>query len=732
VTPLRGRRTMQGVPRVSPFYIPATAPVSVQGRRVLKEGGSFALLDEYGSAQATGPGPEGLFFEDTRYFSQLHFVIDDQRPLLLSSRMTQDNAMLAVDFANPDLREGAKLRLPGGMVHLQLGVVLADGAAFLTLDLRNYCGSPASFRIEFHVDADFVDIFELRGTTRRQRGVLLPVEWRPEGPRFAYRGLDGVLRRTSFTFDPPPDSMPPDRASWFIDLPAGAAQRLALDVQCQRQGKNGSARAMPTRGSSLAAAQRRILERSQRAAAITTSNESFNVWLDRSRADLDMLTTETPEGPYAYAGIPWFCTAFGRDGLIVALECLWLDPGLAAGTLRYLAARQATELDPAADAEPGKILHETRGGEMALLGEVPFARYYGSVDSTPLFVMLAARYYERTGDIDFIRRLWPYIQAALGWMRRFGDADGDGFLEYDRKSVNGLINQGWKDSADSIMHADGSLAEAPIALAEVQGYAYAAYQGAASLAAALGRPAEAGELEETARQLKRRFEAAFWLEDLGTYALALDGAKRPCRVRSSNAGHVLLGGLPAYDRAARVADGLLTSQCFSGWGIRTLAEGEVRYNPLSYHNGSIWPHDNALIAMGLGRYRLRAQILRLLGGMFDAAQFMDISRLPELFCGFARRSGMGPTAYPVSCSPQAWASATVFAILGALLGTSFASQERQIRFIRPTLPRWLELLEITNLRLGDAVVDLRLRRSREDVGLTVLRREGMVEVVVTS
>ncbi|HKF61543.1 MAG TPA: glycogen debranching N-terminal domain-containing protein [Dongiaceae bacterium] len=732
MTPLRGRRSLQGAPRVSPFYIPATAPSSVQGRRVLKEGGTFALLDEYGSAQATGPGPEGLFFEDTRYLSQLHLTIDDQRPLLLSSRMTQDNAMLAVDLANPDLREDGKLRLPGAMVHLQLGILLGEGAMFLSLDLRNYGGGPASFRLEFHLDADFVDIFELRGSTRSHRGIQLPVEWRPEGPRFAYRGLDGVLRRTSFAFDPPPDPAAAEQASWLIDVPAGAARQLALDVHCQRQGKNGNGKAVSTRGGSLAAIQRRILERRLPAAAVTTSSESFNLWLERSRADLDMLTTETPEGPYAYAGIPWFSTAFGRDGLIVAMECLWLDPALAAGTLRFLAARQAVDLDPAADAEPGKILHETRAGEMSVLREVPFARYYGSVDSTPLFIMLAARYHERTGDIELIRRLWPHLQAALGWMRRFGDADGDGFLEYDRKSVSGLINQGWKDSADSIMHADGSLAEAPIALAEVQAYAYAAYQGAAGLAAALGRPAEAAELEELARQLKRRFETAFWLEDLGTYALALDGAKRPCRVRSSNAGHVLFGGLAAYDRAARVADGLLTSQCFSGWGIRTLAEGEARYNPLSYHNGSVWPHDNALIAMGLGRYRLRPQLLRLLGGLFDTSQFMEIGRLPELFCGFARRSGMGPTAYPVACSPQAWASGAVFALLGALLGISFASQERQIRFIRPTLPPWLELLEITNLRLGDAAVDLQLRRSREDVGLTVLRRDGMVEVVVTS
>jgi glycogen debranching enzyme len=701
----------------------------MQGRRVLKHGGCFALLDAFGSAQATGPGPEGLFFEDTRYLSQLHYTINDQRPLLLSSRVTQDNASLVVDLANPDLCRDGKVILPGDVVHLQLGIVLGKGALFLTLDVRNFGQVTADFRLECHFDADFVDIFELRGSHRPRRGSLLPIQWRSTGPRFAYRGLDGVIRQTSLTFNPPPDPGRAHRMSWPIDLAPGTVQHLELHVECRRQ----AVKATPTtRAESLAAIEDWIAERRVRAASLISSSESFNLWLERSQADLDMLTTGTPQGPYAYAGIPWFCTAFGRDGLIVALECLWLDPTLAAGTLRYLAARQATTFDPAADAEPGKILHETRAGEMSALGEVPFARYYGSVDSTPLFVMLAARCYERTGDLDLIRELWPHIEAALMWMRRFGDADGDGFLEYDRKSPSGLINQGWKDSVDAIMHADGSLAEAPIAMAEVQSYAYAAYLGAATMASALGKASEACELEEAARQLKQRFEADFWLEDLGTYALALDGAKRPCRVRSSNAGQVLLSGLAAHDRAARVADGLMSSRGHSGWGIRTLAEGEVRYNPISYHNGSIWPHDNALIAMGFARYQLRQPLLGLLTGLFDAARHMEEGRLPELFCGFAKRHGMGPTAYPVSCSPQAWASGAAFAVLGALLGIGFCPRERQIRFLRPTLPPWLKLVEIFNLRLGDATVDLQLRRTGEDVGLTVLRREGMVEVVVTN
>ena len=367
-----------------------------------------------------------------------------------------------------------------------------------------------------------------------------------------------------------------------------------------------------------------------------------------------------------------------------------------------------------------------------MLGEVPFRRYYGSVDATPLFVVLAAAYHARTGDLELVRALWPSIEAALGWMVEYGDIDGDGFLEYDRKSVNGLVNQGWKDSNDAIFHADGSLAEAPIALAEVQAYAYAAYRGAARLAQALGDVPRSAELAVSAERLRERFEAAFWCEELGTYALALDGDKRPCAVRSSNAGQVLFSGIATPERAACVAEALMTPQAFSGWGVRTIAEGEARYNPMSYHNGSVWPHDNALIAMGFGRYGLRRPLARVLTGLFDAALFIELKRLPELFCGFARRPGTGPTAYPVACLPQAWASATVFAILGALLGISFDPQRPRISFLRPTLPVWLDRLRVSNLRLGAASVDLLLERREDDVALHVARREGEVEIVLTT
>jgi glycogen debranching enzyme len=714
---------------VSPFYIPATAALAAYRPHVLKRDDCFAVLDPFGNVQATVPAAEGLFFEDTRYVSQLIVTIDGARPLLLSSTVSEDNAVLAADLANPDLMVEGKLRLPRASVHVLSSLLLGEAALFAQLELRNFAQEATQFTLGLHFDADFIDVFELRGSLRRRRGERLADERVPGGVALAYVGLDDLTRRTHFTFDPAPDGIEPRRARWSVALPQGGTRVIRVTARCQP----GERPPRPaSREASLAEVARRGADRRSRAAHVYTSNETFNDLLNRSRADLDMLISETPQGLYAYAGIPWFSTPFGRDGLIAALECLWLDPTLAAGTLRFLAARQATARDPASDAEPGKILHETRAGEMAMLGEVPFRRYYGSVDATPLFVMLAAAYFARTGDLDLVRALWPSLEAALSWMGEYGDIDGDGFLEYDRKSVNGLVNQGWKDSNDAVFHADGRLAEAPIALAEVQAYAYSAYLGASRLAQALGNVPRAAELAVAGERLRQRFEAAFWCDEIGTYALALDRDKRPCAVRSSNAGQALLSGIAAPERAARVAAALMAAEGFSGWGVRTIAEGEARYNPMSYHNGSVWPHDNALIALGFARYGLRQPLVRLLTGMFDAALFIELKRLPELFCGFARRPGTGPTAYPVACEPQAWASGTVFAMLGALLGITFDPLKPRVSFLRPTLPRWLDTLHVSNLRRGAASVDLLLERRGEDVALHVTRRDGEVEIVITT
>lgn len=712
------------------FYIPATTSLAERRPRTLKHGDMFGLFDPDGDIAEGEASPEGLYFRDTRVLSRLALAIEGRRPIHLSSRVSDDNHLLTVDLTNADIFDAAgRLILPRDVIHLMRTRFLRDGTCFERLRLENFDTVPREVELAIAFAADFADLFEVRGHRASGHGTI-SARSEPDGAVLAYTARDGLVTEVALAAAPRPAAVAPGRFAWRLRLAPKVRRILELRIAVRQDGTGAQARTHPPFAASLRAARRTLREDARRTAAIETSNEVVNEIVCRAAADLRMLTTETPHGLYPYAGIPWFSTVFGRDGLITALETLWLDPELARGVLRFLAATQATGSDPARDAEPGKILHELRAGELARLGEVPFGRYYGSVDATPLFVLLAGLYHRRTGDEATIRAIWPAIEAALGWIDSHGDRAGDGFVEYEAARETGLVNQGWKDSGDSVFHADGSLARGPIALAEVQGYVYAAKREAAWLALRMGDRARAFALERTAEALRQRFEAAFWSDRLGCYALALDGERRPCLVRSSNAGQLLFTGIVAPERGARLADLLTAPAFFSGWGIRTIAEGEARYNPMSYHNGSIWPHDNALIALGFARAGFGEAALKVFVALLDAAATMDLRRLPELYCGFRRRPGTGPTLYPVACAPQAWAAGAILGVLGAVLGITVEAQPAAVTLRHPRLPPTLEQVRIRGLRAGEGSVDLLLRRHGEDVAVNVLARRGDVAVKV--
>ncbi|HXH84110.1 MAG TPA: amylo-alpha-1,6-glucosidase, partial [Candidatus Tectomicrobia bacterium] len=464
-------------------------------------------------------------------------------------------------------------------------------------------------------------------------------------------------------------------------------------------------------------------------AVIHSNHDLFDAWVQRSRRDLHLLLTETPEGFVPYAGIPWYVAPFGRDALIASLQVLPFEPGIASGTLRFLARHAGRIADSFTDQEPGKIMHELRSGEMAACREIPFIPYYGSVDATPLFVLLAAEHLRWTGDRVFARALWPTVERALAWMASNAAAHG-GYLAYARESPRGLVNQGWKDSHDAVMHESGELAEPPIALAEAQGYYYAALIGAADVADTLGARELVGPLRRRARDLQERFEADFWMPDEAFYAMALDRDGRPCRVIASNAGHLLWTGLSGPGRAQIVARRLMADDMFTGWGLRTLASGERLYNPMSYHNGSVWPHDTAIAAAGMRRYGQTDGCLALVTALFEAVLQFEGLRLPELFCGFPRVEGYGPTRYPVACSPQAWAAGVVFQLIAALLGLAPNAPENQLTLQRPVLPGWLRWIELHELPIHTSRLSIIVSQGHEGAAVELRARRGDAELVV--
>ena len=709
------------------YYIRANASIADAGVRVLKHADTFGVFDRHGDVRPLGFESQGIFHEGTRFLSRWKLSIGGISPLLLSSTVKEDNDFLVVDMTNPVLCVGDHHSIPHGTIHLVRTIFLWSGEYFERVEISSFLQHPVSFTVEIGFQADYVDLFEVRGTARKKRGQMMTPTTTENEAVLSYEGLDSVQRQTRIHFSIAPKEISGERAVFQIELKPQEQKRLDSRVSFI-VGKK------PLNGENFDHAFGKVhsaYENYRRGIArIETSNPQFNDWIRQSRADLHLLLTNTPDGPYPYAGIPWFSCIFGRDGIVTALETLWIYPDIARGVLTYLAARQAAQSNAQQDAEPGKILHEERKGEMVALGEVPFGCYYGSIDSTPLWIILAGCYYERTGDKELLARLWPHVERALTWIDKFGDCDGDGFVEYCQRAHGGLSNQGWKDSEDSVFHADGKIPTAPIALCEVQGYVYEAKLRAAAIAEILGHEERARELRFAAERLKSHFHEKFWCEEIQTYAIALDGHKQPCRIRSSNAGQCLFTGIAPPHIAVRIRDNLLNDASFSGWGIRTVPSTEARYNPMSYHNGSIWPHDNALIAYGLARYGFKDAALRVLTALFDASLFMDSNRLPELYCGFRRRRGEGPTLYPVACNPQAWSSASMFFALQACIGLRIEAAADKICFDNPHLPQAIQQLDIRDLAVSSGTVDVSLIRHDDDVAVNVRRRTGKVEVLV--
>jgi glycogen debranching enzyme len=673
----------------------------------LKDGDTFLVADAFGDILGVA---DGLFRDDTRLLSHFRLTLGGSPPSLLSAAVAQDNVFFTSNGSNRPLPPIGGAATPRGVIHVERKRFLWDERLFERIRLTNYSRDEAIAPVSLEYAADFRDMFEVRGVNRERRGETLEPHIDGRSVTFQYRGLDGVLRASIVSFSEPPGRLTEGRADFMMPILPERSVEIYVET-------GASPAPPPSRERYRAAAARaRFSMRSRRrhGARLKSSGRLFNEWIEKSRSDLSLLITDLPTGPYPYAGIPWFSTAFGRDAIITAWQVLWINPALAKGVLAYLADHQAREVSAFRDSQPGKIMHETRKGEMTSLGELPFGRYYGGVDTTPLFVALAGAYADRTADMAFIDTLWPALEAAIAWMDRFGDGNNDGLIDYQRAAKTGLTNQGWKDSADSVFHADGRFPEGPIALVEVQGYAFAAYSKMAELAQRRGDGVTARRWRARAEQLREAVERRFWMEDQGGYGIAIDGEGRLCRIRSSNPGHLLFCGLPSPERARRVCAQLMSASFDSGWGIRTLASGETRYNPMSYHNGSVWPHDTALCVAGMARYGERDGVVQMLSNMFETAVRYEM-RLPELFCGFPRAPGEPPVAYPVACLPQAWAAGAVFMLLQACLGISVDGWKGEVRIDHPRLPIGIDQLRLEVLRIGSKRSDVLFQHAGDGV-----------------
>ena len=677
-------------------------------RFTLKDGDTFLLADALGDIH---DADDGLFTNDTRMLSRFELSIARRPASLLGAAVSEDNTSFSAHLTNRPLPALGEHVIPQGVIYIERSRLLLNARLYERLTLTNFSDQAAEVPLRLEFAADFVDIFEVQGHVRPARGTPLRPVVSERAVRLAYRGLDEVVRTTEIEFSRRPVSLSSESAEFLITLPERGVESLFTEIGATHEATPSQDRYERAARASIQSARHRV----EGAGYLETAGRLFNQWLTKSRSDLTLLTTPLPTGPYPYAGIPWFSTQFGRDAIITALQTLWLDSHLAAGVLRFLASTQAKETSAFRDSEPGKIMHESRRGEMAALREIPFGCYYGAVDSTPLFVMLAGAYEARTGDRSVIDEIWPNLLAAIAWIDSRMSRSTTGFLDYARGEKSGLSNQAWKDSQDSIFHADGRIPTGPIAVVEVQGYACAAFEAMAQLGSSRADPNRCEQWSERAQRLRDAIEERFWVPQMKFYAIALDAEGSPCCVRGSNAGHLLYCGIPSPERAQAVTAQLLSKEFCGGWGIRTLLQGEPRYNPMSYHNGSIWPHDTSICASGIARYGQRECVVKILGDVFEAANHFSM-RLPELYCGFSRVAGRGPVPYPVACLPQAWASGSLFMLLQAALGIRIDGAKKEVHIERPLLPEGVESLRVRQLPVGDARIDIEFHRLGNEVG----------------
>jgi glycogen debranching enzyme len=713
-------------------YAVAIGAQDIRDTIVIKHQDLFLLSDLTGNVPRDNPNGLGLYYEDTRFLSTYELVLEGFPPTFLLSTGEMRFAEVQ-ELTNPDLRLPNGSLIPKESITFHRERVISEATIYEILSVTNFNVTPVPLELVIFFDADFLDMFQIRGfVSGERRGVLRPPTWNENRLQFSYEGIDGVSRFTQIEFSPSPLLASGGRAVFDLDLTPKASTTLQLEISVGYDKTPGAGRlgSSPLHGlAALVESNAESYDRwIQRSPSVQSDNPIWNDLIDGSRRDLRLLDCGADDVSYPAAGIPWFATLFGRDSLLTALENIW-DCQQAAGILRLLGSLQGKADNPWRDEQPGKIPHELRRGELARCNIVPFNPYYGTVDATPLFVVLLAEYFRATGDVVLARQLEPNLRAALEWMELYGDLDGDGFIEYQRQSASGLTNQGWKDSFDAIMYRSGELIRPPVALVEVQAYAYAARRGASTIYRALGDESEASRQEFIAQWLKAEFNRRFWLEAEGTYCLALDGDKKPADVISSNAGHALWCGIVPPDRAGRLADRLMRADVFTGWGVRTLASGEVRFNPMGYHVGTVWPHDNALFAAGLKRYGEDDHFRQVISGFFESARHFPDLRIPELFCGYDRAQYRVPVRYPVACSPQAWSAAAPLLFLRALLGIVPDAPHNELWIVRPQLPEWLHVISVDNLHVGSSVVDLRYEREGDHTLTDVARIEGGLRVV---